>query len=150
MKIQGEFETTTEAAKITKDGRKNKWILVLSLVFLVSVAAVIPIADNVVPADKLLCENESYLPKVSPLYNGNPVNVHFLIGRVLYPRITENNLAFTLLTCQGSFPLEIQDFDSKIESGQLVITALKYPIGLLETEILISYENGIPVVLWEK
>ncbi len=150
LRIQEELEPAPAVITSTNVGGNNKWGMIFSLVFLISISAIIPVADNFIPEDTLLCQDGSSLPNVSTMMEGNLRNVELVPGRVLYPDIEENTLTFTLLTCQGPMALEIINFDGEIKSGQLVIAVLKYPIGSLDLKILLSYENETPVVLWER
>jgi hypothetical protein len=150
LKIQPELETTSDYSVTFFNGKIRKWILGVVVIFLVGIAASIPIADNLIPPDQLLCQDESLINRSIPLYKGNPQEVKFLTGRVLYPTIIDKTLTFTLLTCQDVYELELGSFESQISSGQLVMIILQYPLAVGNSEMMISLENDTAEVLWQR
>ena len=147
-KMEVEFEYTTDTNPLTKNGQKNRRSMILAIIFLLCIASFIPVADNLIPPEKSLCANESLLTTLSLNTRNSTNRTRFFIGQVLYPEISDNNLAFTLLTCQGAIPLDIENFYGQIGNGQTVIVGIKNPLGRPELRMILSLEYEPPKIIW--
>jgi len=146
--MEVEFEYTTDTNPLTKNGQKNRRSMILAIIFLLCIASFIPVADNLIPPEKSLCANESLLTTLSLNTRNSTNRTRFFIGQVLYPEISDNNLAFTLLTCQGAIPLDIENFYGQIGNGQTVIVGIKNPLGRPELRMILSLEYEPPKIIW--
>jgi hypothetical protein len=85
----------------------------------VCLAALIPAAQTLIPAQKDLCSpvNVSGLPALDP-------KLDLLYGEVLYPELQKDHLTFDLLTCQRTVFFDLTGFSGKLAVGQPVIAGL--------------------------
>jgi hypothetical protein len=98
---------------------KPAWVLRGSLILVVCLAALIPAAQTLIPAQKDLCSpvNVSGLPALDP-------KLDLLYGEVLYPELQKDHLTFDLLTCQRTVFFDLTGFSGKLAVGQPVIAGL--------------------------
>jgi hypothetical protein len=148
MKNQGEFGPSAEATP-PAGGRKKPWLISGLLIFLFCIAASIPVADNLIPLDHSLCEDESYLTSIASIYGGELASVWVPVGRVLYPALKDGTMSFTLLTCEDTVPYTIQDFEGELNSGQQVIMVVQFPITEQKIDLIASYEQGNAEIVWD-
>ena len=91
------------------------------------ITALIPIADNLIPEQSILCDNNSLTNIETSLISKDSIrDMNFMKGEFLYPIILGENLEFELLICRKTQRIEIQrtyldNFYASRAIGKMVI-----------------------------
>jgi hypothetical protein len=133
-------------------GLASKWMLYGGVILVFGLAALIPIAQTMIPANALLCQLDDLKSQVGVIRK-QVVQQNFfpVYGEVLYPEIKNEQLSFRLLLCKRSVAYELNGFQGELVAGQRIIAGQKIgsPFPTL-TFMALPQSNGIgPQIIWK-
>ncbi len=122
---ENEHESTVNLNSDKYRPGKKHFVWVLAL--FVFITLLIPIADNLIPEQSQLCDNNFLAIIETSLISKDTLrDMNFMKGEFLYPTISGDKLEFELLTCKKASQFEIQrayldNFNANRAIGKMVI-----------------------------
>lgn len=151
--IAREFEQDDVTPTVPRNS-KYVWRGWPTIILVCLIASLIPIADNLIPPNNLLCESSSSLKKLVPQeVDANLVqNMSFTKGYTLYPEIRDNVLTFTLLTCKKTIAFDAPNFKTPIGNGEMIIVGFSDTADGPDAKMIISdpTETQQPQFFWQR
>ena len=147
--LEAEHEKTINLSSEKYRSSKKQYAWMIAIFFFIT--ALIPIADNLVPEQSILCDNNSLTNIETSLISKDSIrDMSFMKGEFLYPIILGENLEFELLTCRKTQRIEIQrtyldNFNANRAIGKMVIigwpAVSDNPSGV---NLVLQLKNQIP------
>ena len=147
--LEVEHEKTINLSSEKYRSSKKQYAWMIAIFFFIT--ALIPIADNLIPEQSILCDNNSLTNIETSLISKDSLrDMSFMKGEFLYPIILGENLEFELLTCRKTQRIEIQrtyldNFNANRAIGKMVIigwpAVSDNPAGV---NLIVQLKNQIP------
>ena len=132
--------------------RKAFWF---SLIGLLCLASLIPIANFVIPAISDFRSKQAEIDAVTTILSADvQENESLTFGEILYPYYGENGiLEFNLLTDQDANEFSINEDKNLVKdlvSGDHVVLRSHIENGFKQVESIYLLENSLPVLIWKR